>query len=146
MKGFRASALSIGLIIACDAPPTELPGPSYTEFRDEVYPLLLRDCGFVQCHGDDDRFFVVHGPGRARLDAEMDAFDPATDDELWFAYQSSRGMLTSDRGVFASPLLYKPLEGRAHGGLDLFGRNIWHTDDQAWQTVAEWASGDKGPS
>jgi hypothetical protein len=139
MIDVRAWSLGLGLL-ACDAAPNELPAPSYPVFRDQVYPLLLRDCGFVQCHGDDDRFFAVYGPGRARLDVETDIFDPATDDELWFAYQSARGMLTSDRDVFASPLLSKPLEGRGHGGLDDFGRNVWQDDDPAWQIVADWAA------
>jgi hypothetical protein len=140
MIDVRTWSLGLGLL-ACEAQPNELIGPSYTEFREQVYPLLLRDCGFVQCHGDEDRFFALYGPGRARLDAETDTFDPATEDELWFAYQSACGMLTSDRGVFASPLLSKPLEGRGHGGLDDFGRNIWQPDDVAWQAVAHWASG-----
>lgn len=140
MIDVRALSLSVGLF-ACDAPPTELPGPSYSEFRDQVYPLLMRDCGFVQCHGDDDRFFALYGPGRARLDAATDIFDPVTKDELSFAYQSARGMLTNDGDVSTSPLLSKPLEGRAHGGLDDFGRNIWHEDDPAWQTVSRWAAG-----
>lgn len=139
MIDLRALSLSVGLV-TCEAPPTELPGPSYTQFRDQVYPVLLRDCGFVQCHGDDARFFALFGPGRTRLDAATDIFDPATKDELEFAYQSARGMLTSDRGVYASPLLSKPLEGHSHGGLDNFGRNVWHEDDPAWQTLAQWAA------
>lgn len=140
MFDIRAWAFGLGLL-ACEAEPTEVPGPSYTVFREQVYPLLLRDCGFVQCHGDSDRFFVLHGPGRARLDAEIDVFDPPTEDELRLAYQSSRGMLTNDRGVLDSPLLTKPLEGRGHGGLDRFGRNIWQPGDPSWQTVERWARG-----
>jgi hypothetical protein len=109
-------------------------------FREQVYPLLLRDCGFVRCHGDEARFFVVHGPGRARLDADTETFDPPTDDELWFAYQSARGMLTNTDDVFGSPLLSRPLEGHGHGGLDDYGRNVWRSEDLAWQTLADWAS------
>jgi hypothetical protein len=140
MSDFRAWILGLGLL-ACEAEPTELPGPSYTVFRDQVYPLLLRDCGFAQCHGDSDRFYVLYGPGRARLDPEIDVLDPPTSDELWFAYQSTRGMLTSDRGVLDSPLLTKPLEGVGHGGLDSFGRNVWPASDPAWQTIGPWAEG-----
>ena len=140
MFDIRACTLGLALL-ACDAPPTELPGPDYAVFREQVYPVLLRDCGFVQCHGDDDRFFVVHGPGRARLDVNMEAFDPATKDEQWLAYQSSRAMMTNDGDILASLLLSKPVEGRGHGGFDNFGRNVWHMEDPAWQTVAKWALG-----
>jgi hypothetical protein len=125
----------------CETEPTDVPAPSFAVFRDEVYPVLLRDCGFIQCHGDPDRFFVVHGPGRTRLDPVIEVFDPPTEDELQLAYQSSRGMLASDRSVLDSPLLTKPLEGRAHGGLDGFGRNVWQPGDPAWRTIERWARG-----
>ena len=141
MFDIRALASSLFLLcpLGCESPPTELPGPSASVFREQVYPLLLRDCGFVNCHGDDDRFFVLYGPGRTRLDASMDVFDPPTEDELWFSYQSARGMLTHDRDVFDSPLLSKPFEGRGHQGLDHFGRNVWQADDPAWRTIVPWA-------
>lgn len=140
MSDVRAALLGLGLL-GCDSAPTEIPGPSYAEFRDAVYPLLLRDCGFVQCHGDPDRFFTIHGPGRTRLDPETDVFDPPTEDEQRHAYESSRGMLASDRGVLDSPLLTRPLEGHGHGGLDHFGRNVWQYDDPAWTVLAHWLRG-----
>ncbi|MFV8753296.1 hypothetical protein ACNOYE_22335 [Nannocystaceae bacterium ST9] len=141
MPHVRASTLLGLALLGCEAEATEIPGPSTAQFRDEVYPVLLRDCGFVQCHGDSDRFFVIHGPGRTRLDPETDVFDPPTDDELAVGYESARGMLASDRGVLESPLLSKPLEGRGHGGLDRFGRNVWQPGDPAWRSVEQWARG-----
>jgi hypothetical protein len=141
MHDIRAWALVSLSVLGCDTEPTDVPAPSFAMFRDEVYPLLLRDCGFVHCHGDSDRFFVILGPGRARLDAQIEVFAPPTPDELQLAYQSSRGMLASDRGVLESPLLTKPLEGRGHGGLDGFGRNVWQVGDPAWQEVERWARG-----
>jgi hypothetical protein len=140
MPDIRAWILGLGLL-ACEAEPTEVPGPSYAVFRNEVYPVLLRDCGFVQCHGDADRFFVLHGPGRSRLDPDSEIFEPPTEDESWLAYQSTRGMLANDGDVFDSPLLTKPLEGHRHDGLDRFGRNVWQIDDSAAELVARWAAG-----
>lgn len=136
----RSALLGLSLV-ACDAEHVEIPSASYSEFRDEVYPILVRDCGFVRCHGDTARFFVVLGPGRARLDPTTNLFDPPTDDELWSAYQNARGMLASDRGVLDSPLLTKPVDGRAHGGLDRFGRNVWEPGAAELEVLERWAGG-----
>lgn len=140
MPHVRSALLGLGLL-ACESEPVELPAPSYATFRAEVYPILVRDCGFARCHGDASRYFVVHGPGRARLDPTLDLFDPPSEDELLAAYQHARGMLASSSDVLDSPLLTKPLEGHAHAGRDRFGRNVWRDDEPALQLLEDWARG-----
>ena len=72
-------ALVLGAATGCEEArePWE---PADREFRDfqRVFPVLMRDCGFHTCHGSDERFFRIHGPGRARLDPDSKAFDPLT--------------------------------------------------------------------
>src|SRR5262245_16519045 len=46
---------------------TTVPDRDDLEFTGTVLPILLRDCGFQACHGSQERFFRVYGPGRTRL-------------------------------------------------------------------------------
>lgn len=141
MRSVVATAL---LATGCMSSAAELPAPDYDDFRESVYPLLLRDCGFRRCHGDTGRFFVIWGPGRQRLEPDIDGpFDPPTDDELWLSYQRTRSALTfSSDSLFDAPLLRKPLEGHKHGGVDGWGRNLWGPGDPRWLMVAYWATGE----
>ncbi len=75
MKSSRSSFLLGALCVLGVAPGCELeedvvevPVADPLVFRDEVYPILLGDCGFTGCHGNPDRFFAVFGTARARLD------------------------------------------------------------------------------
>ena len=119
---------------------------SFKDFRANVYPVLLRDCGFPTCHGDPARFFRVWGPGRTRLTTETlapEPFDDPTGDEL-SASQSLALAFIDDSQPGDSQLLRKPLApaagGAAHGGIDAYGRNIYRTDqDPGWQALALWA-------
>jgi hypothetical protein len=113
-------------------------------FDAEVYPLLLRDCGFPACHGSPDRFFRVFGPGRTRLDGSSSLYDPPTDAEREAAFDRARSMLAAVPDPAQSLLLRKPLEesagGGAHLGLDALGRNVYpSTEDPSWRTIAAWA-------
>jgi hypothetical protein len=138
----RSMVAGILLATSCVSSSAELPAPDYDEFRAIVYPLLLRDCGFSRCHGDPERFFVIWGPGRRRLEPDVDDnFDPPTEDEIWRSYQRTRSALVHDRGLIDAPLLRKPLEGHAHRGEDVWGHNLWREDDPRWLTVARWADG-----
>ncbi len=143
---------------ACSDPErlAEPPEVDRAVFEAQVYPILLRDCGFPACHGDTDRFFRVHGPGRTRLDASTLPYDAPTDEELAATFDRARSMLSGVPDPMQSLLLRKPLEaaagGSAHVGLDALGRNVYaSTDDPSWQVIAAWAgasvmSADAGPS
>lgn len=131
------------LASGCMSSTAELPAPDYDDFRATIYPLLLRDCGLSRCHGDPKRFFAIWGPGRRRLEPDIDGpFDPPTEDEVWRSYERTRSALTHDGELADSPLLRKPLEGHEHGGEDVWGRNLWPSDDPRWRTLAYWAAGE----
>jgi hypothetical protein len=113
-------------------------------FEAEVYPILLRDCSFPACHGNTDRFFRVHGPGRTRLDPETLPYDAPTTAEIDATFDRTRSMLAAVPDPRESLLLRKPLEasaaGGAHMGLDALGRNVYASrEDPSWQTIAAWA-------
>ncbi|MCB9631916.1 MAG: hypothetical protein H6721_07250 [Sandaracinus sp.] len=119
-------------------------------FEAEVYPQLARDCGFPTCHGNDQRFFQVWAPGRARLDESTGILAAPTRAELDRSYERALSMLGSYGGAGTpedSLLLRKPLEasagGAAHRGVDRLGRDVYpSTDDPGWQRIAQWARGE----
>lgn len=127
-----------------------LPSPDGARFVTDVYPLLLRDCGFVGCHGMPERFFHVVGPGRARLDPATKPDDPVTYAEVLQTYQRAQSMLASSKHVEDSLLLRKPLEssagGQSHKGVDDLGRNVFPTaTDLRFLTLRAWASSTGSP-
>ncbi|MEE9384390.1 MAG: hypothetical protein V3V08_13380 [Nannocystaceae bacterium] len=113
-------------------------------FRDQVYPLLLRDCAFVACHGSERRFFQVFGPGRTRR-GDLEAYDEPSAEEIQSAYDRSRAMLLfreAETLPHSAPLLRKPLQGAGHGGVDRFGRNVYlGPQDPSWRVLERWALG-----
>lgn len=145
-----ASALAFGVFVgsACsneiDA-GTEPPTPDRASFDSTIYPLLLRDCGFSECHGAEHRFFQVFGPGRSRLDGHPSDPDLGPR-ERQLTYDRTRSMLVAPAGesIFESPLLTKPLEvsagGASHEGTDRFGRNVFQTvGDARYVVLWQWA-------
>jgi hypothetical protein len=112
-------------------------------FDATVWPVLVRDCGFSECHGSTERFFRVVGPGHARLDPAMELAEPVTEAELQFSYDRARSML--DPGDPAqSPLLRKPLDvdagGDRHEGTDSFGIDVYRSvDDPNFRVLLSWA-------
>lgn len=130
------------LVAACDV-DVQTPAPDYDAFVRDVHPILLRDCGMLECHGTPKRPFRLYGAGRLRVDPDTDRFDPTTDEELWFSYQRTRSMLTHDGDVRDSTLLRKPLPGAGHQGVDDYGGPIYRsTDDPDYRTLIDWARGD----
>jgi len=129
---------------AFDAPPANPPDPSCVEFRTLVYPVLMRDCGFPDCHGNTDRFFRVYGPGRTRLDDRpIDA--PVSQDEVQASYERARSMLASAARPEDSVLLRKPLSidrgGAPHMGIDEHGQDVWASpEDPNYILLRDWAS------
>jgi hypothetical protein len=82
-------------------------------FRD-VYPVLMRDCGFHTCHGSEDRQFRIYGPGRARLEDDTRAYDSVTGDEISLSFGLALSMIDAEHPE-RSPLLRKPLALEAGG-------------------------------
>lgn len=119
------------------------PAADFADFEATVYPVLLRDCAFSECHGAPPRFFQVYGPGRERLDAEAEPTDPATPAEVMFSYQRAVSMLATDARADRSLLLTKPLEpsagGQGHRGTDMLGRNVYASKlDPAYAAIEAW--------
>ncbi len=141
-------AVAAIVVSGCEDPvAVETPAPDYDAFVRDAFPILLRDCGMLTCHGVPERPFRVYGPGRLRAPVEADTptdrFDPVTDDELWFSYQRTRSMLTTDRDVRSCPLLTKPLPGAGHRGLDAYGGAVYRTrDDPSYRVLLDWADGE----
>lgn len=156
----RAASLIVLITSGCafDAPPASPPEPS-TEglWRDQVYPLLLRDCGFPDCHGSPGRFFRVFGPGRTRLseegvDGEGNPIDqeiyaqtgPIEEAEMQATYDRARSMLASASRPEESLLVRKPLAvergGAPHMGIDEHGRDVYQSpEDEGYQLLLTWA-------
>jgi hypothetical protein len=131
----------VSAITACADATAELslPSPSKRQFEEQVYPLLLRDCGFPACHGDTRRFFRVFGPGRTRYRLETKPFDPATAEEIEASYYRARSMLANEDGIEHTPLLRKPLHAE-HGGVDEWGNNVYRTEtDSGYVALFSWA-------
>jgi hypothetical protein len=127
-----------------------VPTPSAERFVREVYPVLLRDCGFPQCHGSVDRAFQVFGPGRTRLlqvpnaEPAEDIFAPVTSLELQVSYERARSMLTRTDGQHDYFLLRKPLDvgagGTTHAARQGLTQNVYATrEEPAWQLLQAWA-------
>jgi hypothetical protein len=111
-------------------------------FTQEVMPVLLRDCGFPDCHGTSDRFFQIYGPGRSRLDPLTPAFKLQTGAELELSYNMVLSMIDAERPG-RSLLLRKPLAreagGAGHLGVDRYGRDVYRTvNDPGYRTLALW--------
>lgn len=128
------------------------PSPDFAQFQQNVYPLLLRDCAFSECHGSEQRFFQVYGPGRTRLEHASMPSDPATPMEVQRSYERAVSMLMSGKTVLDSLLLRKPLEtsegGQGHKGIDAFGRNVFTSArDPGYVVLLQWAmSNGAGPA
>jgi hypothetical protein len=140
--------LVAALAWSCQGEPAwqgDMPQPDRALFESSVYPLLLRDCAFSECHGAPQRFLRVYGSGRSRLPGSVS--DPnlvAREHEV--SYERAASMLIVPPGVsiLEAPLLKKPLElgagGASHEGTDSFGRNLFQTTgDPRFRLLLQWA-------
>jgi hypothetical protein len=151
------SMLLLGCLLgACgsdDSAGWSPPNANTADFRNDVYPILLRDCAFHTCHGSEQRFFRVWGPGRARLGGRS-AFDcPSGDemvaslgcrsiDEIETTFDNARSFIDL-KDPRRSLILRKPLAteagGMGHLGVDKFGRNLYRTTDSpGYLTLSRW--------
>jgi len=124
---------------ACDDPQDGWEPATLDRSFSAVYPVLIRDCGFHACHGAEERFFRVYGPGRARLDDSLRAYEQVTGEELSISFSIALSMIDTEHPE-RSPLLVKPLAleagGAAHGGIDDFGRNVYRTkEDEGYKAL-----------
>jgi hypothetical protein len=126
----------------------QAPAPDPQTFATQVYPVMLRDCAFNDCHGGSARFLQVFGPGRTRLDPMSKPEDRPTDMEISVSYQRALSMLVVEAGepLTEAELLKKPLErkagGVAHKGVDARGRNVYQSKaDPSYQVLVQWATG-----
>lgn len=151
-RSCRHVCLLLTLSLGCAPGGSELPipTPDTARFVSEVYPVLLRDCGFPACHGRVERAFQVFGPGRSRLpsppsaDVADDIFAPTTSLELQVSYERARSMLTRMDSQQDYILLRKPLDrsagGTTHASREGLERNVYATrEDPAWQLLQGWA-------
>lgn len=145
--GVYAGFLRVGCLLAlgaCADPTTEfhVPTPDAVSFEQNVYPVLLRDCGFPDCHGNPSRFFHVYGPGRTRIKpkSELPIKAPATAEELTATYRRARSMLAYEGDEPETALLLnKPLHA-AHEGTDEWGNNVYQSpNDPGYQAILKWA-------
>lgn len=125
----------------------------FKDFNRQVYPVLLRDCGFPECHGAPERFFRVWGPGRVRLEKPETVngveelvlpgpFDVPTAAEQLGTMNFALSMI-EQRNPAESLLLRKPLSveagGAGHRGVDAYGRDVYRTtQDSGYVTLARW--------
>jgi hypothetical protein len=137
-------ALCLLLVGACADSTTELhvPTPDVLTFAANVYPVLLRDCGFPECHGNPERFFHIYGPGRTRTKPKEELLfsAPPLGEELTATYRRAQSMLAYEgTDVGSALLLNKPLHG-AHEGHDEWGNNVYQSaNDPGYQTLLAWA-------
>lgn len=143
-------------VVGCYSPlPTAPPNPDRAAFGSEIYPILVRDCGFPACHGSPDRFFRVFGPGRTRQFPDTPIPGPASGGGLDSAelpaevdatYERARSMLAGAASASESLLVRKPLEvdqgGAPHFGTDAYGRDVFpDQEDSRYQAILRWADG-----
>lgn len=149
------SLLLVGALLSgcgLEVPSADAPAPDPIAFATTVYPLLMRDCSFAECHGSTERFFQVYGPNRTRLDPDATCGlgrttcdDPATLDEINRTYDRARSMLAGADRAEDSLLLRKPLEvdrgGAPHLGTDSNGRDVYASPDVGeYRILLQWAS------
>ncbi len=138
------AAIAVGCATSEEADAT-LAMPDRAVFDAQVWPILVRDCGFSACHGSEPRFFLVYGPGHERIDPTMRVGAEVTPLELQLSYDRARAMIDLDDPA-SSPLLRKPLEvaagGSGHEGTDEFGRDVYRSvDDAEFQVLVRWVLG-----
>lgn len=139
-------ALSLFALGCAEEPlPNEVPLLDRAVFEQTVYPLVLRDCGFPDCHAASGRFYRVFGPNRTRLNPATGRSVPPTPEEIDAAYERSRAMVYKGNSLCAASLLVrKPLStdagGAAHEGLGMGQRDIYLSQqDPGYVTLVSWA-------
>lgn len=156
MRAVVMATLLFGAGCSLDATPATPPAANRVLFNEQVYPVLLRDCGFPECHGSlssaEARFFRVYGPGRSRLRqpetdrilADDNPLLPVTQEELDRSFERARSMLAGADDAASTLLVRKPLAvdvgGASHMGRTALGTDVYaSTDDPGYQILLSWA-------
>lgn len=152
MRAVVMASLLLGAGCSLDASPATPPTANRLAFNEQVYPVLLRDCGFPECHGslslEEARFFRVYGPGRSRAgppeQADEDPLAPVTDAELDLTFARARSMLAGADSAADTLLVRKPLAvdagGSSHMGRTSLGTDVYeNTDARGYQILLSWA-------
>jgi hypothetical protein len=144
---FKLACLLIATTGACANETTELvvSTPDRQQFEQEVYPVLLRDCGFNACHGSTERFLQVFGPGRGRMSPDIKPLDMIVPAEVNHSYDRARSMIDGNHPE-KSLILRKPLAAKAggsgHEGADELGRNVYQSKiEPGYAAIARWVLG-----
>jgi hypothetical protein len=146
------AAVSLALVAACTqdglvelATPVAL-DESY--FRCNVQPVLSARCGFVACHGTDERPLRIFAEQKLRLGVEwVDYQTPLTPEEQAANFQAVRDFAARGPGD-ADLLAEKPLDavagGLFHGGKDQFGTDdVFLTrDDPGYRIMRAFIDGE----
>jgi hypothetical protein len=122
---------------------------SFEVYRDQVFPVLMRDCAFHMCHGAEQRFFRLWGSARARLNPETRALAEVLPEEIALSYTRTLSMINA-RDPGSSLLLRKPLTpaagGAGHFGVDSLDRDVFQsTQDPDYLVLAQWVFGGAVP-
>lgn len=148
MRAVVLATVLFGVGCALDAPAADPPVANRTMFDNQVYSLLLADCGFPECHGalsmEEARFFRVYGPGRSRYLESTEVLDPVTETEMDFTYARARSMLAGASSAEETLLVRKPLAvdagGAPHMGRTAFGSDVYSdTDAGGYELLLMWA-------
>jgi hypothetical protein len=139
-------------LLACrgDAPELVVAQPDFPTFEAQVYPVLLRDCSFIACHGSSERFFQVYGPGRARLNPMAMELDDVTMEEIIQTYNRALSMIDVNEPA-QSLLLRKPLAlsvgGAGHEGVDSWMRDVYVSrQDPNYLILEAWVLAASAPA
>ena len=140
--------LGLSSLSGCDDPQKGWEAAGIDHDFNEVYPILIRDCGFHTCHGSEERMFRVYGPGRARLSNDLRAYEAVTGDELSLSFSIALSMIDTEHPE-RSLILTKPLAleagGAAHGGIDDFGRKrLPHDANEGYLAIKRFVMGNRG--
>jgi hypothetical protein len=142
-------ALLVGALGAC-SPVANAPAPGLVAaldepaFRCKVEPILIRDCGYMACHGQAGSPLRLYSIGKLRLgDSSTLAARtaPLTDAERHLNFLSAQAFAVAGLAPEDNWLVRKPLPA-ADGGFAHLGGAIWGgLDDARVKLIRDWLAG-----
>ena len=147
--GSVLSSLFVGALAAC-SPVENAPAPGLVAaldepvFRCRIEPILVRDCGYLACHGQAGSPLRLYSMGKLRLgDSSTLAARtaPITDAERHLNFLSAQAFAVAGVDPEDSWLVRKPLPSSA-GGFAHLGGAIWSgRDDARGRLIEDWLVG-----
>ena len=144
---------------AVDSPSVGHAAVDLAYFTCAVQPVLMAECATPACHGNTARRMEILAPGRMRLadeyatvratltedDIEFGIQPPLTLAETEFNFIQARGMVDTDGGVAASPLINRPLAIGAGGRYHAPNGDIFVSrQDPGFVVLSRWIQGASG--